>query len=121
MPAEQLANDTTLRMEFLHYEKKIVEAKGIIIEGWTYYKFVSPSDFKKIADIKELYDAVRSGNCKAVQLSQADWQARIASNKLRAAQGEAVYAPERQASKKRKASAEEEEEEEDSDDQRGPR
>src|SRR5882724_4638468 len=99
-------------MEFRHYEKKIVEAKGIVIEGWTYPKFVSPSDFKKLADIKELYDAVRGGDCKAVQLSQEDWQARIASNKLRVARGEEVYAPESMSSKKRKTLALEEEEEE---------
>ncbi|KIM81189.1 hypothetical protein PILCRDRAFT_504494 [Piloderma croceum F 1598] len=111
-----LANDSTLRMEFRHYEKKIVEEKGIVITGWTYHKFVSPSDFKKLADIKELYDAIRAGTCKATQLSSEDWQARIVSNKLRAAHGEPVYAPEPPASKKRKTSAcdarEEEEEEE---------
>jgi hypothetical protein len=102
-------------MEFRHYEKKIVEAKGIIIEGWTYHAFVSPSDFKKLADIKELYDAVRAGNCKAVKLSAADWAARIASNHIRAAQGELVYPSSRATEKtlgKRKASAREEEEEE---------
>jgi hypothetical protein len=86
-------------MEFRHYEKKIVEEKG-----------------KKLADIKELYDAIRAGTCKATQLSSEDWQARIVSNKLRAAHGEPVYAPEPPASKKRKTSAcdarEEEEEEE---------
>lgn len=45
-------------LEYAQFEKQITEAKGIIIVGWMYPKFISPSHFKKIVDIKKLYDAI---------------------------------------------------------------
>jgi hypothetical protein len=123
---EVLANDSTLRIEYLHNEKKLVEGKGIVIHGWTYSALVSPSNFKKLADITELYEAVREGRCKAIKLSTVDWNARIASNLARVARGELVYPPCEAVTKKtlgkRKAatqSPEEEEEEEENDEEDG--
>lgn len=79
------------RLEYNKFEKKIVEGKGIIIEGWTYPVFTNPSNFKSVADIKELHDAIRDGTCKAVKLSQPEWNSRVASNAMRMAMGEDVY------------------------------
>ena len=51
----------------------------------------NPSNFKKIADIKTLYDAIRAGSCKAVKLSQVEWNRRVAYNAARVAKGDDVY------------------------------
>ena len=67
-------------MEYCHFEKRIAEAKGIIIKGWTYPKFTSLSNFKKLADIQKLYDALCARTCKAVKLSQEEWDQHIAVN-----------------------------------------
>lgn len=45
-------------LEYAQFEKQITEAKGIIIVGWMYPKFISPSHLKKIVDIKKLYGAI---------------------------------------------------------------
>ena len=99
-------------MEYCHFEKWIAEAKGIIIEGWTYPKFTSPSNFKKLADIQKLYDAVCARTCKPVKLSQEEWDQHVAANVSLAALAE--YHPGALATKKRKVTerCEEEEEEE---------
>ena len=68
-----------------------MEGKGVIIEGWTYPTITNLSNFKSLADIKQLYDAIRDGTCKAVKLSQQEWNSRIASNCMRMAMGEDVY------------------------------
>jgi len=87
-----LAEQTVRRLEFGHYEKRIVERYGIVIEGWTCPDFVSPSDFKKISQVQELFDAVNAGTCFAKKLSPTEHAARIASNKARYDRGELVYA-----------------------------
>lgn len=78
-------------MEYQNYERKIVEKHGIVIAGWTYESFTSPSNFKRVADIKILFDAVRAGTCKATKLSEDEWIARKLSNKMREEAGEDVY------------------------------
>ena len=49
------------------------------------------SNFKSLADIKQLYDAICDGTCKAVKLSQQEWNSHITSNCMRMAMGEDVY------------------------------
>ena len=49
------------------------------------------SNFKSLADIKQLYDAICNGTCKAVKLSQQEWNSCIASNCMRMAMGKDVY------------------------------
>lgn len=111
----ELLSGGKCRLEYAHFEKRIAEAKGIIITGWTYPEFVSPSYFKKLADIQTLYNAIRSGDCKAVKLSQQEWDDRVAASASLAALPEhlpadsAAAAP---ASKKRKALDVREEEQE---------
>lgn len=68
-----------------------MEKHGIVIKGWTYPLFISPSDFKRVADVKRLFDAVCSGACTAEKLDDQVWHARIASNQARLAAGENVY------------------------------
>ena len=78
-------------LEYNNFEKKIMEGKGVIIEGWTYPTITNPSNFKSLADIKHLYDAIHDGTCKAVKLSQQEWNSHITSSCIRMAMGEDVY------------------------------
>jgi hypothetical protein len=91
---ETLSGKPIKRLEFDNYEKKIAEKLGVVIVGWTCPDFVSPSAFKTIAQVEQLYDAVNSGSCKAEKLSPAAWAARKASNRSRLALGEDVYGKE---------------------------
>ena len=88
---ETLSGKKCARLEFEHYEKKIVERLGVVIDGWTCPDFVSPSHFKKIAQVEELFNAVNSGDCKVRKLSDDELAARKLSNQTRHALGEAVY------------------------------
>jgi hypothetical protein len=91
---ETLSGIPIQRLEFDHYEKKIVEKHGVVIVGWTCPDFVSPSAFKTIAQVEQLYDAVNLGLCKVEKLSSTAWADRKASNKSRHALGEDVYGKE---------------------------
>ncbi|KAF7970544.1 hypothetical protein HWV62_23711 [Athelia sp. TMB] len=79
------------RLEFGNYERRIVEKLGVVIEGWTCPNFVSPSHFKLISQVEELYRAVNDGTCYARKLDKVEYDARILSNQTRAALGEDVY------------------------------
>ncbi|KIM74380.1 hypothetical protein PILCRDRAFT_14526 [Piloderma croceum F 1598] len=98
------------RLEFAHYEKKIVEKHGIVIDGWTSPEFVSPSHFKKIEQVEKLFNAVNSGACKARKLSDVELAERKQSNQARHALGEAVYGPTKERGVKRKAAGDGDEE-----------
>jgi hypothetical protein len=100
---EALSGTKIRRLEFAHYEKKLVEKHGVVIDGWTCSEFVSPSHFKKIEQVEELYNAVNSGTCKARKLSAVELAERKQSNQSRHALGEAVYAPTKGKGVKRKA------------------
>lgn len=89
-------------MEYVRYEKMIVEKHGILIAGWTYDAFVNPSEFRKVADVEELYNAIVEGTCKAKKMSDCEWKARKASNRARFTAGELIYGPPPQ-KRKRKA------------------
>jgi hypothetical protein len=91
---ETLSGKTIKHLEFDNYEKKIVEKLRVVIVGWTCPDFVSPSGFKTIAQVEQLYDAVNSGSCKAEKLSPTAWAERKASNRSRHALGEDVYGKE---------------------------
>ena len=78
-------------LEFKNYEKKIVEKLGVVIEGWTCPDFISPSHFKKVSQVEELYHVVNSGACKARKLSDLELTKHKKSNQAHHALGEAVY------------------------------
>jgi len=88
---EVLSGRKVPRLEFENYEKKIVEKLGVVIEGWTCPDFISPSHFKKVSQVEELYHAVNSGACKARKLSDLELAERKWSNQARHALGEVVY------------------------------
>ena len=68
-----------------------MEGKGVIIEGWMYPTITNLSNFKSLTDIKQLYDAICDGTCKAMKLSQQEWNSHITSNCMRMAIGKDVH------------------------------
>jgi hypothetical protein len=66
-------------------------SRSVIIEGWTCPDFISPSHFKKVSQVEELYHAVNSGTCKARKLSDLELAKCKRSNQAHHALGEVVY------------------------------
>ena len=57
-------------MHYSDYEEKIVQRYGIELVGWTYEKFVNPSELStSLPGLQQLLDAINNGNCKFVKLT----------------------------------------------------
>ena len=57
-------------MYYVDYEEKIVQRYGIGLVGWTYEKFVNPSELStSLPGLQQLLDAINNGSCKFVKLS----------------------------------------------------
>ena len=57
-------------MHYSDYEEKIVQCYGIELVGWTYEKFVNPSELStSLPGLQQLLDAINNGNCKFVKLT----------------------------------------------------
>lgn len=64
-------------MAYLHYERDIVIRYGIDLEGWTYPKFVNPSDMStSLLPLEKLYNALKEGTCKFIELTPEAKRAR---------------------------------------------
>ena len=56
-------------MHYIDYEEKIVQRYGIELVGWTYEKFVNPSELStSLPGLQQLLDAINNGFCKFVKL-----------------------------------------------------
>jgi hypothetical protein len=54
-------------MNYINYEEAIVQRYGIELVGWTYDKFVNPSEFSSaLGPLRKLIDAINAGECKFV-------------------------------------------------------
>ena len=57
-------------MHYSDYEEKIVQRYGIELVGWTYEKFVNPSELStSLPGLQRLLDAINNGTCKFVKLT----------------------------------------------------
>ena len=57
-------------MCYVDYEEKIVQRYGIELVGWTYEKFVNPSELStSLPGLQQLLDAINNGTCKFVKLT----------------------------------------------------
>jgi hypothetical protein len=64
-------------MNYVNYDKEIVERYKVKLVGWTYERFVNPSHIGTVTDICKLRDALKSGECKWVKLNQHELQAHL--------------------------------------------
>jgi len=59
-------------MSYSGYNASIVERYHVKLIGWTYKDFVNPSKIGTITDIRNLRDALKSGQCYWTRLSQTE-------------------------------------------------
>ncbi|KAJ6447715.1 hypothetical protein C8R45DRAFT_763325, partial [Mycena sanguinolenta] len=77
-------------MEYMHYEECIVLRYGVVLLGWTYDKFVNPSELStSLAALTVLRNALQNGDCRWEKLSreerrarQAKWDAEVADGSI---------------------------------------
>ncbi|KAJ7473509.1 hypothetical protein FB451DRAFT_1558700 [Mycena latifolia] len=78
-------------MQYVNYEEDIVHRYGIELVGWTPDKWCNPSDLtSSLTVLRELLDALKSGDCKFVKLSVEELKERITDYKEALAAGEIV-------------------------------
>jgi hypothetical protein len=64
-------------MQYTDYEERIVQHYGVELIGWTYEKLVNPSELSTSHyGLKKLLDAINSGSCKFIKLTQAQLKQR---------------------------------------------
>lgn len=62
-------------MNYANYNTAIVQVHGVKLAGFPLERFVNPSEVTNITDMRRLRNALRSGECKWVRLSQAELDA----------------------------------------------
>ncbi|KAF8222541.1 hypothetical protein L208DRAFT_1074497, partial [Tricholoma matsutake] len=56
-------------MQYVNYDEAITQRYGVILEGWTFNRFVNPSEFStSIPPLQTLLDALNNGSCKFTKL-----------------------------------------------------
>src|ERR1700722_1745759 len=67
-------------MSYSGYNTSIVERYRVKLIGWTYKDFVNPSKIGTITDVRNLRDALRSGQCHWTRLSQNEVETYLQEN-----------------------------------------
>ena len=93
-------------MNYDHYKEKIVEALGVDLIGWPLNSPIRNPGKITTTELIILYNALKCGECKWVNLSSEQVGVRKATNAQRVADGEQVYGPPRK-KRARKASMDE--------------
>ena len=64
-------------MQYVNYEEAIVQRYGIVLEGWTFARFVNPSELSTaLPPLQKLLNALNDGSCKFVKLTREQCKAR---------------------------------------------
>lgn len=76
-------------MQYANYEEDIVQRYGIELQGWTYEKFVNPSELSTaIGPLRGLMDAIKNGDCKFVKLTAEERRKRKETYRAKVDSGE---------------------------------
>ena len=66
----EITGNWKVTMYYVDYEEKIVQRYGIELVGWTYRKFVNPSELStSLPGLQQLLDAINNGTCKFIKLT----------------------------------------------------
>lgn len=85
----EITGNPTAMMQYANYEEDIVQRYGIVLQGWTYEKFVNPSELSTaIGPLRGLMDAINNGDCKFVKLTAEERRKRKATYKAKVDSGE---------------------------------
>jgi hypothetical protein len=82
-------------MNYDHYEDKIVEALGVELVGWPLNGPICNPGKITTNEAIILHNALKSGECKWINLSLEQVGVRKASNAQKVANGQQVYGPPR--------------------------
>jgi hypothetical protein len=88
-----ITNVKKIEMNYINYETAIVQSHGVKLIGFPLVRFVNPSEVTNITDMRRLRNALRSGECKWVRLSQAELDAHAEALEVRRKDGEVVGKP----------------------------
>jgi hypothetical protein len=76
-------------MQYVNYEEAIVQRYGVVLEGWTFDRFVNPSELSTaLPPLQKLLDALNDGSCKFVKLTREQRKAREKAYLTKLASGE---------------------------------
>jgi hypothetical protein len=81
----EITGNEKVTMYYVDYEEKIVQRYGIELVGWTYEKFVNPSELStSLPGLQQLLDAINNGTCKFVKLTplQLSERRRVLQNNI---------------------------------------
>jgi hypothetical protein len=57
-------------MQYVNYEEAIVQCYGVLLKGWTFNRFVNPSELStSLPPLQKLLNALNDGSCKIVKLT----------------------------------------------------
>ena len=90
-------------MNYENYEGKIVERYGVALQGWPCGEIRNPSKVGSHQEVTKLLEALKSGECRWVTLSDEEIAQRKATNKAHQARGETVYKSRKEGPRKRKS------------------
>jgi hypothetical protein len=63
-------------MQYVNYEEAIVQRYGIVLEGWTFARFVNPSELSTaLPPLQKLLDTLNDRSCKFVKLTREQCKA----------------------------------------------
>ena len=76
IPAE-ITHNANATMHYADYEEKVVQRYGVELIGWTYEKLLNPSELStSLPRLRELLEAINTGSCKFIKLSQSQLKQR---------------------------------------------
>jgi hypothetical protein len=76
-------------MQYVNYEEAIVQRYGIKLQGWTYDRFVNPSELStSLPLLRKLLNAIDTGDCKFVKLTAEALRKCLETYKKKVANGE---------------------------------
>lgn len=76
-------------MQYVNYEEAIVQRYGIELQGWTYHKFINPSELStSLPLLRKLLNAINTGDCKFIKLTAEERHKRLETYKKKVANGE---------------------------------
>jgi hypothetical protein len=69
--AVEITENPNAVMQYVNYEEAIVQRYSIVLEGWTFARFVNPSKLSTaLPPLQKLLNALNDGSCKFVKLTR---------------------------------------------------
>ena len=89
VPKIEITGNQKAIMQYVDYKEDIVWCYGIVLERWTFNRFVNPSELSTaLPPLQKLLDALNDGSCKFIRLTQEQCQAHEKKYRTKLASGE---------------------------------